>query len=276
MTESTLLSVFFDQPTPWLVMALAAFGAFVMGFARSGIGAGGFVVSPLFVLALGGADGLAVTAVLMLPSSIIGVYQHRHDEIASLTKPMVPAAVLGTIIGGLILWRLVSSGELSVVHYRIEMLVSVMSLVYMVLISFRNRIANAVHVNGAPSNKQLFGLGTLLGISQTVVNSGTPLMTVFFLCFRIAKERFVGAQLTVLLVQNLVKLLPLILLGFLHIGNATAAILLLPLSFLGSWLGNHFYKKASEKTFFGLYVVLLFIGFVASVLLILGRDIIFR
>ena len=276
MTESTLLSAFFDQPSPWLAIALAIFGAFIMGFARSGIGASGFVVSPLLVLALGGADGLAVTAVLMLPSSFTGVYQHRHDEIASLTKPMVPAAVLGTLIGGLILWRLVSSGELSVVHYRIEMLVSVMSLVYIVLISFRKRIANAVHVKGTPSNKQLFGLGTLLGMSQTVVNSGTPLMTVFFLCFGITKERFVGAQLMVLLVQNLVKLIPLILLGFLHIGNATAAILLLPLTFLGSWLGNNFYKKASEKTFFGLYVVLLLIGFVASVLLILGRDIIFR
>jgi uncharacterized membrane protein YfcA len=276
MIETTLLSAFFDQPIPWLAMALGIFGAFTMGFARSGIGAGGFVVSPLLVLALGGADGLAVTAVLMLPASFIGAWQHRKDAIATITKPMLPAAILGTIIGGLILWRLVSSGELSVVHYRIEMLVSVMSMVYVVLISLRKRIANAVHLKGTPSNKQLFGLGALVGISQTVVNSGTPLMTVFFSCYRITKEQFVGAQLMVLLAQNLFKLLPFILLGILHFENATAAVLLLPITFIGSWFGNIFYKKATEKTFFGLYVVLLFIGFVASALLLLGRDIIFK
>jgi len=236
------------------------------------LGAGGFVVSPLLVLALGGSDGLAVTAVLMLPASFMGAWQHRKDSIASITKPMLPAAILGTVIGGLILWQLVTRGELSVVHYRIEIVVSVMSLIYIVLISFRNQIANIFNLKGTPSNTKLFGLGALVGMSQTVVNSGTPLMTVFFLCYRITKEKFVGAQLMVLLAQNLFKLLPFILLGILHFENATAAILLLPLTFIGSWLGNNFYKKATEKTFFGLYVVLLFIGFVASVLLLIGRE----
>jgi hypothetical protein len=272
MISTTLLSTFFEQPIPWLAILLGVFGAFTMGFARSGLGAGGFVVSPLLVLALGGADGLAVTAVLMLPASFMGAWQHRKDSIASITKPMLPAAILGTVIGGLILWRLVTRGELSVVHYRIEILVSVMSLTYILLISLRKHIANTLHLSGPPSNTKLFGLGALVGISQTVVNSGTPLMTVFFLCYRITKEKFVGAQLMVLLAQNLFKLLPFILLGILHFENATAAVLLLPLTFIGSWLGNIFYEKASEKTFFGLYVVLLFIGFVASVLLLVGRK----
>jgi uncharacterized membrane protein YfcA len=272
MISTTLLITFFEQPIPWLAISLGIFGAFTMGFARSGLGAGGFVVSPLLVLALGGSDGLAVTAVLMLPASFMGAWQHRKDSIASITKPMLPAAILGTVIGGLILWQLVTRGELSVVHYRIEIVVSVMSLIYIVLISFRNQIANIFNLKGTPSNTNLFGLGALVGMSQTVVNSGTPLMTVFFLCYRITKEKFVGAQLMVLLAQNLFKLLPFILLGILHFENATAAILLLPLTFIGSWLGNNFYKKATEKTFFGLYVVLLFIGFVASVLLLIGRE----
>lgn len=276
MTTTTLLSTFYHQPLPWLAIALAIFGAFTMGFARSGIGSGGFVVSPLLVLALGGADGLAVTAVLMLPASFMGAWQHRKDSIANITKPMLPAAILGTVIGGLILWRLVTSGELSVVHYRIEILVSFMSLAYIILISFRNQIANRFKLKGTPSNTKLFGLGALVGISQTVVNSGTPLMTVFFLCYRITKEKFVGAQLMVLLAQNIFKLLPFVLLGILHFENATAAALLLPLTFLGSLLGNIFYEKASEKTFFGLYVVLLFIGFVASALLLVGRESILR
>jgi hypothetical protein len=48
-------------------------------------------------------------------------------------------------------------------------------------------------------------------------------------------------------VQNFTKIIPLVLLGILHFGNAGAAIGLLPLTFVGSWLGRKFYNNASEK-----------------------------
>ncbi|HEY7803543.1 MAG TPA: hypothetical protein VIC30_03800, partial [Orrella sp.] len=103
-------------------------------------------------------------------------------------------------------------------------------------------------------------------------NSGAPLMTVYFLCCRIGKEQFVGAQATFLLIQNILKFIPLTLLGLLHLGNATAALVLMPLTFFGSWLGQRFYKQATESLFFAVYVILLVLGFVASVLLIIGRQ----
>ena len=83
------------------------------------------------------------------------------------------------------------------------------------------------------------------------------------------------AQATFLVIQNTIKVLPLILLGILHLGNATAALLLMPLTFVGSWLGQRFYKRASEKTFFSLYIALLVLGFIASALLIIGRHTVF-
>ena len=61
-----MLQAFLTQPLPWLALLLALSAAFLMGFARSGLGTGGFVVSPLMVFALGPSDGLAVVAVLML------------------------------------------------------------------------------------------------------------------------------------------------------------------------------------------------------------------
>jgi len=65
---------------------------------------------------------------------------------------------------------------------------------------------------------------------------------------------------------------PLVLLGILHLGNAGAAILLIPLTFAGSWLGQRFFTKASDRAFFRLYVGLLIIGLTASALLLIGRD----
>lgn len=269
------LAAFETQPDPVLCAALAVLAAFLMGFARSGIGAGGFVVSPLMVLALGSQLGIAVVATLMLPAAFTSYAQHKHDAKPELLRPLVPAAFLGTVIGGLVLWWLVSEGEMRVIERRLELTVAGLSLVYVALVSLRDRIAGMFSNLGTPTPKSLFMMGTGLGISQTVANSGSPLMTVYFLCYRIGKEQFVGAQATFLVIQNTIKILPLIFLGILHFGNATAALLLMPLTFLGSWLGQRFYKRASEKTFFGLYIVLLVLGFIASALLIIGRAKVF-
>jgi len=269
------LGVFYQQPDPLLCAVIAVIAAFLMGFARSGIGAGGFVVSPLMVLALGSQVGIAVVAALMLPAAFTSYQQHKHDAKPGLLKPLVPAAFLGTSLGGLILWLMVSDGEMALIERRLELTVAGLSLVYVALVSARDRIAKLFVNLGTPSPTSLFLMATGVGVSQTVANSGSPLMTVYFLCYRIGKEQFVGAQATFLVIQNSIKILPLIFLGMLHLGNATVALLLMPLTFIGSWLGQRFYKRAREKTFFELYIVLLVVGFVASALLIIGRTTVF-
>lgn len=265
------VDVFLVQPDPLLCSLLAILAAFLMGFARSGIGAGGFVVSPLMVLALGSSVGIAIVAALMLPAAFTSYWQHRSDAEPELSKPLIPAALVGTVAGGWILWLLVSSGEIKIIDRRLELVVAGMSLFYVMLVSFRDAIASRFNSLSYPTPASLFLMGTGVGISQTVANSGSPLMTVYFHCHRIGKDKFVGAQSTFLVVQNILKIVPLVLLGMLHIGNAKAAVLLFPLTMFGSWLGLRFYKRATENMFFGLYVLLLILGFAASVLLLIGR-----
>jgi uncharacterized membrane protein YfcA len=270
-----ILDAVSSQPLPILATVLAISAAFLMGFARSALGAGGFVVSPMMVLALGGSNGLAVVAVLMLPASILGVWQHRKESNPSLSKPLLPGAVFGTAIGAAILWLLVSDGAMALIHRRLELVVAGLSLLYVALIMLRERVAKQFAAKGAPTAGGLFALGSAIGISQTVANSGAPLMTVFFLCYKITRQQFVAAQNKFLLVQNFTKIIPLVLLGILHFGNAGAAIILLPLTFVGSWLGRKFYNSASEKIYFICYSALLVLGFVASVVLIIGRERVF-
>ena len=275
MSFDSWLDAFRLQSDPLISTALALLAAFLMGFARSGIGAGGFVVSPLMVLALGSQAGIAVVAALMLPAAVTSYVQHKGEASPVLLKPLIPAAFLGTTVGGLILWLLVSDGEMAVIERRLEILVAAMSLVYVVLVSLRDQIARLFHDLGEPSAKSLFVMGTGLGVSQTVANSGSPLMTIFFLCYRIGKDQFVGAQATFLLIQNALKILPLIALGMLHMGSLAAALLLMPLTFFGGWLGQRFFRTATERQFFGLYIVLLVLGFIASALLLVGRANVF-
>lgn len=275
MTWASLIDPLIHQPVPWISVTLAVFTAWLMGFSRSGIGAGGFVVSPLMVLALGGGNGLAVIAVLMVPAGLIGCWQHRRQVDRALLKPLMPAAILGTVLGGLVVWALVSSGEEATVHQRLEYVVAGLSLVYVALVSFREKIARWGGGGGPVTAPGAFVAGNLVAFSQTVANSGSPMLTIYFVRHGMEKTAFVAAQNFFLLAQNLLKLVPFALLGVLHPGNAGAALLLFPLTLFGSWCGNKFSAACSEKTFFALYVGLLVLGFIASILLLWGRANVF-
>lgn len=272
MDWNTVISPLIDQPLPWFCGLLAIFTAWLLGFTRSGLGAGGFVVSPLMVLALGGKDGLAVIAVIMIPAGVLGCWQHRREVDGRLLRPLLPAALVGTALGALVLWALVSSGEEADARRHMEYVVAGLSLLYVILICFRDRIARWHGGGGDPTGRGVFTVGSALALSQTVANSGSPLITVYFVRHGLAKAQFVAAQNFFLLAQNLLKLIPFVLLGVLHLGNAGAALLLLPLTLLGSWNGRQFYRISTEKTFFLLYTLLLVLGFISSVVLLWGRE----
>jgi uncharacterized membrane protein YfcA len=264
------LSPLLDQPFPWFCCALAVFSSSFMGFTRSALGAGGFVISPLIVLAIGGKDGLAVLATLMLVASGISCWQHRREVVRELLNPLLAAAVVGTGLGAVALWALVHSGEEADVRHNLEYVVGGLTLFYTVLIALRGRIARG-GPDRLPRGWETFMAGTLVGVSQVVANSGSPMLTVFFVRFHQHKERFVAAQAFFLGAQNLLKLLPLVLLGLLHFGNLGTAVLLLPVLILGGWVGARAYHRLSENALFGVYIFALVVGCAASFILIYGR-----
>ncbi|QYY36164.1 sulfite exporter TauE/SafE family protein [Ruficoccus sp. ZRK36] len=260
-----------QHPAPWFCCTLALFASFYMGFTRSALGAGGFVISPLIILAIGAKDGLAVLATLMLVASAISSWQHRKEVVWTLLSPLLFAAVVGTGLGGLALWALVNSGEEADVEHNLEYVVGGLTLFYTVLIMLRARIAKG-GPDRLPRWWETFCAGTAVGASQVVANSGSPMLTVFFVRFHQHKERFVAAQACFLGVQNLLKLAPLLLLGILHLGNFGTAVLLLPVLIVGGWAGALTYRKCSESSLFTIYIFSLVLGCITSFVLIWGRD----
>jgi len=264
------ISLLLPQPAPAFCLILALFTSLLLGYTRSSLGAGGFVVSPLMILALGPTGGLAVVALLMVAAGAVSIRQHRGEADRDLQIPLVISALVGTLVGGLVLMLLMRSGNLDVFHRRMEIIVGLLSLLYVLLVSLHDRITRNRPAH-TPNPKSLFATGTLVSLSQTVANSGTPLITLYFLWFGMKKEHFVADQVQFIFVQNVVKLIPLILLGILHPASAISALFLLPAALAGNWIGKRSFNQMSEKAYFRIYAALLLVGFLSSLILIWGR-----
>ena len=258
------------EPIPWLCITLALLGAFLMGFARSAFAAGGFVVSPIMVLALGAKNGLGIVAPLMIFAGALSCYQHRKGLKSPYLGNLIVSAVIGTAIGFFLLYLLISSGAIHTIHRRIEFVVGFLSLIYVCLVGFRKKIIPKKIHKIKPWKSALAGIG--VSMSQTVANTGTPILTVFFLFFGIKKDEYVGVQAWFLEVQKVLKLIPFVFLGIIHVNNLGASFLLLPVVILGNWFGLLAFKRINEKTFFRFFMFLLVIGFIASVILLIGRS----
>lgn len=256
-------------PSPLIGAVIAILASFLMGFARSGIGAGGFLVSPLMVVGLGAANGVGLVAMQMLVAGSISAWQHRRDVDRALCPPLFGGAAAGVLIGGGLLYLLLHAGSYADFHRSLEKLVGALSILYVVLLTFRNQLVGhpAPRVPGPTLTATVAGV---VSLSQTVANSGTPLMTVFFLRCGMKKEEFVADQSIYLLVQNTLKLVPLALLGLIHFNNVMLFVYSLPIVLLGNWLGQLAFKTFSERVFFGLYILMLVIGLAASLTLLFG------
>ncbi len=267
----TLFGPFLAEPLPWAAGTLAVFTAFLLGFARSSFGGGGFVVSPLMVLAVGPRHGLALIAVLMLAAGARSCWQHRHGVDPRLLRPLLLAAITGTVLGGVGLGLLVYSGEETLVHRRLETVVAFLTLLYTGLVLARDRIARG-GPDRPPRPRETWLAGNLVAISQVLANSGSPLLTVFFLRFHRTKESFVPAQAFFLAAQNAVKLVPLALLHLLHLGNLGTALLLFPVTLFGGQAGHWFFRRYSERALLRFYAGTLVLGALASLALLVGRE----
>jgi uncharacterized membrane protein YfcA len=274
MFGADLLEPLMPGPLPGVALGLAVAAAFLMGFTRSGFGAGGFVVSPLMVLALGPVNGLAVLAPVMLMASVMSFAQHRRDVDRKLLKPLLSGALIGTAVGAVLLMLVLRAGEAATVHRIMEMLIGVLCLVFVMLVALRKKLSGSDE--STPPTPLGAGVAAgLVGASQTLSNAGTPIITYYFLRHGLKREHFVADQTVLLFFQNILKLIPFVALGILHVGNVASALLLLPVVVLGGYCGQQLFLRMSEAFFVRGMLVLLTLGFAASVLLLVGRDRIF-
>lgn len=221
--------------------AVAVPAVLLMGLSKSGFASGfGSLATPLMALSIPVPEAAAIMLPLLLVMDLVGVKAlwRAHDR--ALLALLLPAGLLGTVLGTLV-FGLLSRQAVSAV-------VGGLTLLFLV-----QRLWASPPAEGhTPSRPLGFVLGIAGGFTSFVVHAGGPPINAYLLPMRLPPVT-VTATLAVLFAGiNLSKWVPYAWLGLIDWRQMSTSLVLMPLAPLGVWAGVWLAQRVQPTWFYRL------------------------
>jgi uncharacterized protein len=239
---------------------LAGTGVLFIGLSKAGFGGGlGMLTTPLCVMAFGPRDAIGILLPLLSAGDLFSLYHYWGKWERNNLKYLLPGVVIGVLIGVQLIEKF-SARQLNVT-------IGVMAVAF-VLFQFVKKFVFRVEGKFSPNywSGTPFGMGA--GFTSAVAHGAGPVMYVFLIPQKLAKEIFVGTNVLVFTWINWIKMPFFISQDIINRETVEQSLFYLPLVPLGVWLGVWLNRKVSEDLFSKLTYAL---TFAAGVYLILGR-----
>ncbi|MFK8076117.1 MAG: sulfite exporter TauE/SafE family protein [Granulosicoccus sp.] len=240
----TLDTVIAGGPLLWSLL----FASLFVGLSKGGLPGIGMLAVPLLALLI----SPVVAAVLLLPiyilSDAVGIWLYRKEYSLENLKILIPAGILGVVVG----WSTATlvSDEI------VSLLIGLLGMGFC-LDRWVRQSSNAQAVK--PSLLKGVCWGTLSGFTSFVSHAGAPPYQVYMLPQQLPKMIFAGTTTILFAVVNLAKLVPYYSMHPPDIESLSLALILVPIAALGTVLGRWLIQHLSEKWFYLVVQVALFL-----------------
>jgi uncharacterized membrane protein YfcA len=232
---------------PWFY-AVAVPAVLLMGLGKSGFLMGfGSLATPLLALALPVPQAAAIMLPLLLVMDATGIGALWKERDREMLKFMLPAGLLGTVIGTLLFGVFTSKAVAGVVGA-------------ITLLFLAQRLLFPPRRDAAPPGRATgFVLTTLGGFTSFVAHAGGPPIQAYVLPLKMNPLRLTATLAVLMGAINLSKIVPYAWLGLLDARNLATSLVLVPLAPLGVWAGvwatrridaTWFYRVAYAGMFF--------------------------
>jgi len=225
---------------PWFY-AVAIPAVLLMGLSKSGFGAGfGSLATPLLALAVPVPQAAAIMLPLLLVMDGVGVKALFLQRDRALIRLLLPAGLLGTVLGALSFGVLPAKAVAGIVGA-------------LTLLFLAQRLLFPPRADADPPPRWLgFGLGIASGFTSFVAHAGAPPVSAYVLPLRLAPITFTATMATFFAVINLSKWIPYAWLGLIDWRNITTSLVLVPIAPIGVWLGVRMVKHIPQQLFYQL------------------------
>lgn len=233
------------------LMVLFALVALLIGLSKGGLGGPVPVAltAPLLSLALPVSQAVGTILPMLIFADLFALYFYWRAWDMRYVRLMVPAAIIGLLLGTLllanlpndVLRRVIGAFTLLAVFYKIFS-------VRLTVLAYTPRRWHGVFA------------GWAAGLGSSLANVGAPPFTAYMLLQPgITPVTFIGTTTLFFALMNLLKLPGYIHAGVLDLTMLPRVIWLLPLIPLGVWLGRFITRRMSTRVFETIMLVLLFL-----------------
>jgi uncharacterized membrane protein YfcA len=219
--------------------ALAVPAVLLMGLAKSGfLGGFGSLAVPLMSLAVPVPQAAAIMLPLLLVMDAAGLQRLWRERDRDLLRLLLPAGLLGTVVGTL------SFGMLS--DKTVAAVVGGLTLAFLA-----QRLAFPPRADAPPPSRTLgFALGVASGFTSFVAHAGSPPIAAYVLPLRLPPITFAATMAVFFAAVNLSKWIPYAWLGLIDARNMATSLVLLPLAPVGVWLGVALTRRIRATWFY--------------------------
>jgi uncharacterized protein len=223
---------------PWFY-AVAVPAVLLMGLAKSGFLMGfGSLATPLLALALPVPQAAAIMLPLLLVMDFTGVRQLWQERDRELLRLLLPAGLLGTLVGTLLFGLLTAQTVAAVVGG-------------MTLLFLAQRLLFPPRKDAPPPSKAIgFALGVTGGFTSFVAHAGGPPLAAYVLPLRLDPVRLTATMAVLFTAINLSKWIPYAWFGLFEVRNLATSLALTPLAPLGVWLGVWATRRVDPAWFY--------------------------
>ena len=223
---------------PWFYAA-AIPAVLLMGLSKSGFGAGfGSLATPLMALSIPVPQAAAIMLPLLLVMDGVGLKALFQERDKDLIRLLLPAGLLGTVLGTLSFGLLAPKTVAGVVGG-------------LTLLFLAQRLLFPPRPDSAPPPRWLgFVLGIASGFTSFVAHAGAPPVSAYVLPLRLPPMIFTATMATFFAAVNLSKWIPYAWLGLIDGRNLGTSLALMPFAPLGVWLGIRMARRIQPTLFY--------------------------
>ena len=237
---------------PFLI-TMAIIAVIIVGISKSGFGAAfGNLAVPLVALATTPAHAVALLLPSLMVMDILGLVVFRRRIDLALLKQMIPAGLVGIVIGALTFQWVSVDG--------LKLTLGVLSILF--VLQRWSGIASRMH--GAVSARQDRWLGRfwslVSGFTSFVAHAGGPPLSMYLIPKQMDRVIYVGTSAVFFAVINASKWVPYIWLDLFPLDTLMAGALLAVVSPVGYWLGLRSLKWFDGPVFYRIIEVSLLLA----------------
>lgn len=220
----------------------------IVGISKGGFGGGlGLLAVPLMSLTISPTRAAAIMLPILCLMDLVGLWSFRGQGDRRLLRVLIPAALVGIVIGAFS-FRYLSDQHLKFIVGGIAVLFTLNYWLRPTRLEPRQ-----------PNTRTGSFWGVITGFTSFSVHAGGPPLNIYLLPLRLEKSVYIGTTVIMFAAINYLKLIPYTLLGQFTTDNLTTAAMLAVLAPVGVRLGYWMHHRISELWFYRICFVLLFL-----------------